>query len=157
MADVSPYVAFVANAVFLLGFHAHADASEATAPETLLDRLSQGPDALNTLDKLLFGVLILLAFELLDFITSHSGSKFILSLSVRSVCLVSCTFSYANAFFILSLSGNTQNGLTPSKFPSVASISIALEPQIRSLLASARLRQHPLFTFTFVLPTLNLV
>ena len=77
ITGIAPYVAFVANTVFLLGFHVHADTenlSEATA--TLWDRLQQGPEALNTLDKVLFGVLILIAFELLDFITIHSGSKY---------------------------------------------------------------------------------
>jgi hypothetical protein len=78
MIGVAPYVAFMASTVFLLGFHVHADTenlSEATA--TLWDRLQQGPEALNALDKVLFGVLILLSFELLDFITYHSGSKYI--------------------------------------------------------------------------------
>jgi hypothetical protein len=79
MIGVAPYIAFVANTVFLLGFHVHADTeklSEGTS--TLWDRLQQGPEALNALDKVLFGVLILLAFELLDFITNHSGSKLII-------------------------------------------------------------------------------
>lgn len=74
MVGVAPYVAFAANAVFLLGFHVHAD-TEDLSEATLWDRLQQGPDALNALDKVLFGVLILLAFELLDYITNHSGSK----------------------------------------------------------------------------------
>jgi hypothetical protein len=75
MIGVAPYIAFVANAVFLLGFHVHADTTDLSEAATLWDRLQQGPDALNALDKVLFGVLILLAFELLDFITTHSGSK----------------------------------------------------------------------------------
>jgi hypothetical protein len=37
-------------------------------------RIAQGPDALQPLDKILFGVVILLAFELLDFLTKSSGS-----------------------------------------------------------------------------------
>jgi hypothetical protein len=74
MIGVAPYVAFVANAVFLLGYHVHADTDD-FSEATLWDRLQQGPDAVNALDKVLFGVLILLAFELLDFLTNHSGSK----------------------------------------------------------------------------------
>jgi hypothetical protein len=76
MIGATPYVAFVANTIFLLGFHVHAD-TESLPEATLWDRLLQGPEALNALDKVLFGVLILLAFELLDFITNHSGSKFL--------------------------------------------------------------------------------
>jgi hypothetical protein len=75
MIGVAPYVAFVASTVFLLGFHFHADTENLSEANTLWDRLQQGPEALNALDKVLFGVLILLAFELLDFITNHSGSK----------------------------------------------------------------------------------
>jgi hypothetical protein len=77
MIGATPYVAFAANAVFLLGYHVHAD-TEDVSEATLWDRFQQGPDAVNGLDKVLFGVLILLAFELLDFLTNHSGSKYLI-------------------------------------------------------------------------------
>jgi hypothetical protein len=77
MIGVAPYVTFVAYTVFLLGVHVHLDREKLSEhASTLWDRLQEGPEALNGLDKVLFGVLILLAFELLDFITNHSGSKY---------------------------------------------------------------------------------
>jgi hypothetical protein len=79
MVGAAPYVAFVASTILLLGFHVHADTETLSeGASTLWDRLQEGPEALNGLDKVLFGVLILLAFELLDFITNHSGSKLII-------------------------------------------------------------------------------
>lgn len=89
VATVTPYVAFAANAVFMLGYHVHADA-ENLSESTLWDRLQKGPDAINSLDKVLFGVLILLAFELLDFITSHSGSKYSSVAEIRRPIIVFC-------------------------------------------------------------------
>lgn len=41
------------------------------------NRIAQGPEALQPLDKILFGVVILLAFELLDFLTKSSGSTYL--------------------------------------------------------------------------------
>ena len=40
---------------------------------TVWDHAQAGPNALTTLDKILFGALILMAFELLDYISSHLG------------------------------------------------------------------------------------
>ena len=66
----------------MLGYHVKADRNESFANESprndashisLLDRVQAGPNALTTLDKILFGALILLAFELLDYISAHLG------------------------------------------------------------------------------------
>jgi hypothetical protein len=51
--------------------------SSSSAWWQLWNRIAQGPDALQPLDKILFGVVILLAFELLDFLTKSSGSTFL--------------------------------------------------------------------------------
>ena len=47
---------------------------------TLWERIISGPTNLTTMDKLLFGVLVLLGMELLNYISSNLGRKF-LSLS----------------------------------------------------------------------------
>lgn len=73
---------FPVHAAALLAFHA------ATAAETRTGRAANeeeavppppGPadefPALSPLDRILFGALVLMAFELLDFITKNSGSK----------------------------------------------------------------------------------
>lgn len=67
-----PCLTFGSSLAFLLAFHVRAD-DESERP-SLWRRVAQGPDGLETLDKVLFGVVILLAFELLDFITKNYGS-----------------------------------------------------------------------------------
>ena len=90
----------LANLCLILCFHVHAvaytrendtDESRNNAYNTTTtsssssslwwqfwSRIAQGggPDALQPLDKILFGVVILLAFELLDFLTKSSGSTY---------------------------------------------------------------------------------
>lgn len=61
--------------------HVKADRNQSFADESLVKtpittlwvRVQAGPNALTTLDKILFGALILLAFELLDYISGHLG------------------------------------------------------------------------------------
>jgi hypothetical protein len=43
------------------------------AAESFYDRLRGGPDALQPMDMVLIGSLILLAFELLNYLVQHSG------------------------------------------------------------------------------------
>lgn len=51
--------------------------SSTTTTTSLWERLkTDGPQALTQMDYVLFTVLMLLAFELLDFVTKNSGSKF---------------------------------------------------------------------------------
>jgi len=68
--------------ILLVVHHVQADRNQSFADESLLhtpyyvslwDRVKAGPNALTTLDKILFGALILLAFELLDYISGHLG------------------------------------------------------------------------------------
>jgi sterol desaturase/sphingolipid hydroxylase (fatty acid hydroxylase superfamily) len=55
-------------------------------------RIAQGggPDALQPLDKILFGVVILLAFELLDFLTKSSGSTYLATNTTQYMVLFAC-------------------------------------------------------------------
>jgi hypothetical protein len=101
---VIPVSSFIVNLCLILCFHVHAVAyrengdednnnntattllqSSETTPTTTTtslwwqfwNRIAQGPEALQPLDKILFGVVILLAFELLDFLTKSSGSTYL--------------------------------------------------------------------------------
>jgi sterol desaturase/sphingolipid hydroxylase (fatty acid hydroxylase superfamily) len=73
---VVPYLNFALSAIFLLSFHVYAADTLTSDNATLRERLRKGPEALEPLDKVLFAVLILLSFELLDFFSKHSGSWF---------------------------------------------------------------------------------
>lgn len=77
---LAPPVVMVVYGVLMVAHHVKADRNQSfadetsmTKPITLLDRVQGGPNALTTLDKILFGALILLAFELLDYISGHVG------------------------------------------------------------------------------------
>lgn len=68
--------------ICMLGYHVKADRNQSFADESGMhdktfisfwDRIQAGPNALTTLDKILFGALILMAFELLDYISGHVG------------------------------------------------------------------------------------
>jgi hypothetical protein len=59
---------FAVNTIGLGLFHYHGNDPTAKQPD---DLPIQSP-----LDKMFFGVLVLMAFELLDFLTKHSGSKY---------------------------------------------------------------------------------
>jgi len=68
---------FLFNTVALLTFHVvtakkASKADDAPAPSTTS---STDFPVFSALDKILFGVLVLMAFELLDFLTKNSGSK----------------------------------------------------------------------------------
>jgi sterol desaturase/sphingolipid hydroxylase (fatty acid hydroxylase superfamily) len=72
----------VVYSICLLRFHVQADRNESFSEESgipagsftsLWDRVKAGPNALTTIDKILFGALILMAFELLDYISGHVG------------------------------------------------------------------------------------
>jgi hypothetical protein len=78
---LSPVIcAFCISATFLLTFHVTADQSSSVPPHddaagnfTFYERIQRGPEALHSVDKILFCSLILLAFELLNYLTQHSG------------------------------------------------------------------------------------
>jgi hypothetical protein len=72
---VVPYLNFSLSAIFLLSFHVYAADTLTSDNATLRERLRKGPEALEPLDKVLFAVLILLSFELLDFFSKHSGCE----------------------------------------------------------------------------------
>lgn len=72
--------AFCISATFLLTFHVTAEPSSSSDPvhedgggNTFYERIQRGPEALHSVDKILFCSLILLAFELLNYLTQHSG------------------------------------------------------------------------------------
>ena len=84
-----PLLIFGANAAFVVLCHSlcsdylnHASSSSSSSSPSigniiaLVERLKEGPDSLLTLDKVFFFVLLLLAFELLNYITENSGRKF---------------------------------------------------------------------------------
>ncbi|GKY94605.1 hypothetical protein MPSEU_000426000 [Mayamaea pseudoterrestris] len=89
MALIRPFVApllpglfgvatFLLSGLLLIQYHVHAAASVVSDSSDQhevpsKERVHEGADAFNALDKLLFGVLMLIAFELLDYITRHSG------------------------------------------------------------------------------------
>lgn len=69
-----PLICFLSSGVVMTLYHHWFEPSTSTTSSSLYQRVAeQGPDALTTLDKILFVSVILLAFELLDFITRHSG------------------------------------------------------------------------------------
>ena len=80
---LAPPVAMFVYGFLMVVHHVQADRNESfstdsprknnTAAPTVWDRVQAGPNALTTLDKILFGALILMAFELLDYISSHLG------------------------------------------------------------------------------------
>jgi hypothetical protein len=82
LSRVMSILGFFVNAVFLLAYHVYAeDTNEDEKNSTLFGRLRQGgPAALTTLDLILCGVLVLLGFELLDYISQHSGGRLPLTL-----------------------------------------------------------------------------
>jgi hypothetical protein len=76
----------VVYSVCMLSYHvkAEADRNQSDSDESrgratfssgssFWDRVQLGPNALETLDKILFGALILMAFELLDYISKNFG------------------------------------------------------------------------------------
>jgi len=88
---------FVVNTVALLIYHVHTS-SAAVAVENGNpgndDDVSQHQEAaaefpvISAMDKILFGVLVLMAFELLDFITKNSGSMWNCARDCVSCCFV---------------------------------------------------------------------
>jgi len=79
---LAPPITMVMYGILMVAHHVQADRNESfLANESPLcthyvsawDRVKAGPNALTTLDKILFGALILLAFELLDYISGHLG------------------------------------------------------------------------------------
>ena len=68
---------FVLAALFLVQYHIRVDAAVIFGDHepSFAERMREGPTSLTTLDKILFGVLMLIAFELLDYITKHIGRK----------------------------------------------------------------------------------
>lgn len=72
--------AFCISAAFLLTFHVTAEDSSFSSPRGggsgFYERVQRGPEALHSVDKILFCSLILLAFELLNYLTQHSGRTF---------------------------------------------------------------------------------
>jgi hypothetical protein len=79
-------LAFAVSASLLLSFHVAADSkkSSSSSPRedefSFYERVRRGPQALEPVDKLLFGTLILLAFELLNYLARHSGRTFLFRL-----------------------------------------------------------------------------
>jgi len=69
---------FLFNTVALLTFHVviakKASRADDDAPTPSTSSTTDFP-VFSALDKILFGVLVLMAFELLDFLTKNSGSK----------------------------------------------------------------------------------
>jgi hypothetical protein len=71
----------VIYSVLMLGYHVKADRNRSNADESrratfsssFWDRVQLGPSALETLDKILFAAMILMAFELLDYISKNFG------------------------------------------------------------------------------------
>jgi len=82
---------FLFNTVALLTYHVVvARPAVFTADdEEEVDLIADFP-AFSAIDKILFGVLVLMAFELLDFLTKNSGSKFSLVMlpasSIADIC-----------------------------------------------------------------------
>lgn len=67
---------FTLSALEILFIHVAADSPQSTSwTDEFWQRLRAGPNALLPIDKILFGSLILLAFELLDFLAKHSGRE----------------------------------------------------------------------------------
>ena len=67
---------FVVNTVFLVLYHTGMDHdTEASVPDTRSAVADSSLPIQSTLDKILFGGLVLMAVELLDFLTKNSGSK----------------------------------------------------------------------------------
>lgn len=64
-------IVFVINVWLVLLVHAADDESV----PTLLQRLLRGPDAWETSDRLLFVAMVLASFELLDYVSKHSGGR----------------------------------------------------------------------------------
>ena len=80
---LAPPATMVVYAMLMMGYHVNADRNESIPDESrvysqshympLWDRIKSGPDSLTTLDKILFGGLILLAFEFLNFSARNMG------------------------------------------------------------------------------------
>ena len=69
---------FLVNTVALLIYHAHTTAALESDAKTTKDgglAASLEFPVISAVDKILFSVLVLMAFELLDFLTKNSGSK----------------------------------------------------------------------------------
>eukprot|EP00980_Cylindrotheca_fusiformis_P011634 scaffold2751_cov131-Cylindrotheca_fusiformis.AAC.1 len=61
----------------ILTCHVQADDNVVGSSERgLLDRIMLGPDYFTTMDKVLFGIIILLAMEALNYIAHKSGGQF---------------------------------------------------------------------------------
>jgi hypothetical protein len=65
----------------LVLWNCHVRADDFTVIDGFLprfwERLQAGPHAFNLLDKLFFGALMLLSFEVLDYISKHCGCTFL--------------------------------------------------------------------------------
>lgn len=67
LSAIAPFLAFFFNTVLLLAYHVRAEPQESS----LWTRLN--PDHWNARDAILFVVLMLMSFELLDFLVKNSG------------------------------------------------------------------------------------
>lgn len=87
LSRIGSFGSFLLSGILLLSYHVCAESGTSfdsqRHPWSLFwDRLNDGPDALTTLDKLLFGALMLLAFEVLDFISKHSGCELTVKMTI---------------------------------------------------------------------------
>jgi hypothetical protein len=67
----------LANTVALLIYHVRTTAALESATTTTEDERSTEFPVISAVDKILFAALVLMAFELLDFLTKNSGSKLV--------------------------------------------------------------------------------
>ena len=90
---------FLLAALVLVQFHIRTEAAVIVGDgePSFSERIRKGPAGLTILDKILFGALMLIAFEVLDYITKHVGRKchdrtgLIASLMFRNVPDVLCS------------------------------------------------------------------
>ena len=70
---------FLVNTVALLIYHVHTTAALESDTSTEDDRFAVSTEfpVISAVDKILFAALVLMAFELLDFVTKNSGSKLV--------------------------------------------------------------------------------
>lgn len=82
MARTASLAFFVTNTLLLFSYHVRAESGSVGDADgddsTFWERAYQGPAGLNLRDKVLVAALVTLAFELLDFLCKHSGSKLFL-------------------------------------------------------------------------------
>ena len=78
--SISLPFAHVCTAVGLLSYHVNAEYTTVdSGKRSFLERLTLGPKYFTTMDKVLFGALVLLGLELINFLAGSSGCKNILA------------------------------------------------------------------------------